>query len=51
MVLKEKIKVIKRDDTKDRRITRTKTKRQELLDEKAGLVKRVRQIERELQTA
>lgn len=44
------IKIIKRDESNDKRITRTKSTRQMLLDRKATLVKEVRRIERELQT-
>ena len=44
-----KVKVIKRDETHDRRITRAKSTRQMLLDRKATLIKEVKKIERELQ--
>lgn len=43
-----KVKVIKRDDTNDRRVTRIKSTRQTLVDRRATLIKEVRQIERQL---
>ena len=45
-----KVKVIKRDDTHDRRISQAKPKRQVLVDRRAMLIKEVRKIERELLT-
>lgn len=46
-----KVKVVKRDDSRDKRITREKSEREKLYDEKSRLMHRVKQIDRELQTA
>lgn len=43
-----KVKVVKRDEANDRRITRTKSDRERLLDRKANLMREVKQIERAL---
>lgn len=44
----KKVKVIKRDEANDKRVS-TKPRRQVLLDQKSRLVTKLRQIERELQ--
>jgi hypothetical protein len=43
-----KVKVIKRDDTRDKRITRAKTDREALLDRYSLLMREAKQIRKQL---